>query len=70
MLVTALESCQAAGLVAEGDVRVQAMFAWSGVHGLSTLAVENQLEGKSLPLGPADIADALTDHIYTGLRRG
>ena len=68
LLVTAVEACQAAGVVAEGDARIQALFAWSTVHGLSTLAVEDQLRGKALPADAADLADALTDHVFFGMR--
>jgi hypothetical protein len=70
MLVTAVEDCQSAGLIAEGDARIPALFAWSTVHGLSTLAVENQLEGKALPACSTELADALTDRIILGLRHG
>ncbi len=69
MLVAAVEGCQSAGLVADGNPRTQALFAWSCVHGLSTLAVDDQLRGKALPAGPAELAEALTDHVYFGLHR-
>ena len=69
MLVAAVEACQSAGLLADGDPRTQALFAWSCVHGLSTLAVDDQLREKALPAGPDELAEALTDHIYLGLHR-
>ncbi len=69
MLVTAVEDCQSVGLLADGESRTQALFAWSCVHGLSTLAVDDQLREKALPAGPDELAEAMTDHIYFGLHR-
>ncbi len=68
MLLNAVEACQVAGVVAQGDARRLALFAWSAVHGLSTLAVEDQLQGKGLSAGPAELAETLTDHVYFGMR--
>ncbi len=69
MLVSAVADCQAAGQVAAGDIRTQALFAWSAVHGLSTLAVDDQLQGKELVDSPAELAEIVTNHIYLGMRR-
>lgn len=68
MLVTALKACQRAQLIAKGDILTQALFAWSAVHGLSTLAADYQLEGKGLSAEPAELAEMLTAYVYCGLR--
>ncbi|HET7874509.1 MAG TPA: TetR/AcrR family transcriptional regulator [Methylomirabilota bacterium] len=43
LLVEAIRDCQRAGLVHPGDPDELALAAWSGTHGLSSLAVDGQL---------------------------
>lgn len=66
LLVEAITDCQRAGLVRQGDPEELALAAWSGTHGLSSLAVEGQL----VLLGkrePEALAQAVTSTIFFGL---
>jgi AcrR family transcriptional regulator len=69
LLLDALRAAQEAGEVRAGDTRDLALGAWSMVHGLAALAVDRQLRGKGFSsTRPVELADALTDQLYRGLR--
>jgi AcrR family transcriptional regulator len=69
LLLDAVRTAQEAGEVRAHETRDLALGAWSMVHGLAALAVDRQLQGKGFSATrPVDLADALTDQLYLGLR--
>ena len=68
VLVEAIVACQTAGVVREGDPKELALAAWSVVHGLATLAVDDQLRGKGFTQDPRKLAATLTTHLFAGLK--
>jgi AcrR family transcriptional regulator len=58
VLLDALRACQATEAVHDGDLRELALTAWSTVHGLATLLVEDQLRVTGFAAGEADVAAA------------
>jgi AcrR family transcriptional regulator len=68
-LMTGLvRECQEKGLVAEGEARELGLFAWSAVHGLATLHMNGQIEGKGLGENIMGHAGEVIALIYSGLR--
>jgi AcrR family transcriptional regulator len=68
VLVEAIVACQAAGAIPDGDPKELALAAWSVVHGLAMLAVDDQLRGKGFTQDPRDLATTVTTHLFAGLR--
>jgi AcrR family transcriptional regulator len=66
LLVDAIKDCQRAGLVRPGDPEELALAAWSGTHGLSSLAVDGQL-GLMGKREPDALAQAVMSAIFFGL---
>ena len=66
LLVGAIKDCQRAGLVRPGDPEELALAAWSGTHGLSSLAVDGQL-GLMGKREPDALAQAVMSAIFFGL---
>ena len=70
VLVSIIEACQHAQLMREGEPRVLALAAWSMVHGLSNLLIEEQL--RLIPISSEGLdafASELTGMLVEGLRR-
>jgi len=67
LLTAAIRDCQAKKLVKAGDIRLLSLFAWSTVHGLSTLALDNQLVSTGLDNNVDDYADDLIDLLIGGM---
>ena len=59
--------CQKDGVVRKGDVRRFALAAWSMVHGLATLLVEDQLEAAGYVDREAAIAPGVVRTLFRGL---
>ena len=68
VLVGSMEEAQAAGVVRGGDVLEPSLAAWTMVHGLSTLAVDRHLARKGFDRDPADLARAIAQQLFLGLR--
>jgi AcrR family transcriptional regulator len=68
VLVNAVARAQKDGEIAAGDAIEQSLAAWSIVHGLSTLAVDQHLARKGFVRDPVDLAAAVTMHLFKGLR--
>ena len=54
VLISAVQSCQEAGLVRAGDPLVPALCAWSMVHGLSELIANGQFNALDMPVPPVE----------------
>jgi hypothetical protein len=65
-LVNAIFEAQADGSLGPGDPRQMALAAWSAVHGLAMLAIDNQLPA----LGVDDVTDAVIDSVVRVTRVG
>jgi AcrR family transcriptional regulator len=61
VLVSAIVAAQNAGRVKKGNPLPMAIFAWSGVHGLSSLLIDNQLHFAGFL--PADFERIARDHV-------
>jgi AcrR family transcriptional regulator len=68
VLLEAIVACQAAGVVRKGDPKQLALAAWSVVHGLAMLAVDDQLRGKGFTQDPTQLATTVTNQLFSGLR--
>lgn len=69
LLLEGVRAAQDAGEIREHATRDLALGAWSMVHGLAALAVDEQLRGKGFSATRAvDLADALTDQLFLGMR--
>lgn len=68
VLVEAMRAAQAAGVAREGDVLELSLAAWSMVHGLAALAVDDHLAHKGLSHEPEALARTLGLHLYFGVR--
>jgi AcrR family transcriptional regulator len=68
-LITALERGQAAGEVRPGSVRDQAVVAWSLVHGLTMLLIDQRLSSLGVPTSEAERqAKVAGAALFEGLR--
>jgi AcrR family transcriptional regulator len=67
VLLDTMGMCQREGVVRDGDVRRLALTAWSTVHGLATLLVEDQLEAAGFDAGNS-LATAVVRALFGGLR--
>jgi AcrR family transcriptional regulator len=65
LLVEAITECQRAGLVRPGDPRELALSAWSAVHGLSALLIDEQVQGGEK--GVEALAHTVTGNLFIGL---
>jgi AcrR family transcriptional regulator len=68
VLVGAMSVAQAAGVVRAGDVLELSLAAWSLVHGLGALVVDDHLAHKGLPHDAEALARTLGLHLYFGVR--
>jgi AcrR family transcriptional regulator len=67
-LQSTVAECQAARLVAEGDLRAHTLFSWSAVHGISSLMIAGQLrELDELQITPDLLAEMIVSRVFTGL---
>lgn len=67
LLTAAIKDCQEKKLVRAGDIRLLSLFAWSTVHGLSILALDNQLVSTGLNENLDDYTDDLIDLLINGM---
>jgi AcrR family transcriptional regulator len=67
-LETALQRTQHDKFVCTGDTRILALGAWSCVHGIATLIVDDQLRSKGYNQDPTEIAELVTTVLFQGLR--
>jgi AcrR family transcriptional regulator len=67
LLLVHVRQCQDAGILQNMDDRIAALFAWSAVHGLSTLLIDGYTEEKGFKDGPDSLADDITNLIFAGL---
>ena len=67
LLLTHVRHCQEAGILQNMDDRIAALFAWSAVHGLSTLLIDGYTEEKGFQHEPSALADDITNLIFSGL---
>lgn len=70
LLVGAMRAAREEGTVREVDVVEASLSAWSVVHGLATLAVDDQLRRKGLGQDPRVLAEVVVSHLFEGLRAG
>jgi AcrR family transcriptional regulator len=75
VLLSAIERCQAAGVIGAGDTDLLGLAAWAQVHGLATLLLDGYLGQGAAGAergGDLDAAEALarevTEVLWTGLR--
>lgn len=69
VLLEVIATCQAAGLIAEGDPRRVAGPMWSLVHGIASLAIGGDLDHVGIDERPEDLAARSAGEILRGLRR-
>jgi AcrR family transcriptional regulator len=63
----AVIACQEESVLMPGDPDEHTLFCWSGVHGLASLIVEQQLDQLSVPADLEAQAEIVVDRIFTGL---
>jgi hypothetical protein len=68
LLVGAMRAAREEGSVREVDVVEASLSAWAVVHGLATLAVDDQLRRKGLGADPRVLAEVVVGHLFEGLR--
>lgn len=68
LLVDAIKAAQAEGSVRPGDPVLVSLSAWAIVHGLATLAVDDQLRRKGLSNDPVELAREAVRDLLEGLR--
>ncbi len=68
MLYDGIVRCQQTGFIRPGNPGAIALLAWTAVHGLASLAINGQLEGKGYPTDAAELAELLTMEMFLGLR--
>ncbi len=69
LLKKCMQECRKSSLIRAEDIRNLSLFAWSTVHGLAVLAVDDLLENKGLNDDIAIYADKLTSLLYLGLKK-
>jgi AcrR family transcriptional regulator len=67
VLLDAMRACQKDGVVRKGEVRRLALAAWSMVHGLATLLVEDQLEAAGFVDREAALGPGVVRTLFRGL---
>jgi len=68
-LKTIIEEGQAQGVFREGDIEMLALTAWSGIHGLTLLAIGGNLPDiLSMPVDLREITTNLTTTMLEGLK--
>lgn len=67
LLLAGVADSQKAGFLKKMDSRIAALFAWSTVHGLSTLLTDGHMTGKGFTEDPEFLADSVTGFIFSGL---
>jgi hypothetical protein len=67
VLLDAVVAAQAAGELRPGDPMQHAVFSWSGVHGLSSLLIEDCLAPLGVTDAPDDHARRLVGDLIDGL---
>jgi AcrR family transcriptional regulator len=68
LLVDAVRRGQAAGQFRSGETSDIALAAWSLVHGLATLSIDNHLDAKGFSSSdPVEMMDHLTDFLGRGI---
>ena len=67
LLTAAIRDCQEKKQVRAGDIRLLSLFAWSTVHGLSILALDNQLVSTGLNEKLDDYTEDLIDLLISGM---
>ncbi|MBK8234210.1 MAG: WHG domain-containing protein [Deltaproteobacteria bacterium] len=67
VLVSAIAAAQASGHVRAGDSMELSLTAWSLVHGLATLVVDQHLANKGLPHDADALAASLGRHLLHGI---
>jgi len=63
----AVVACQTEGILMPGTPDEHTLFCWSGVHGLASLIVEQQLGQLTVPSDLESRAQIVVDRIFTGL---
>lgn len=66
MLVDAIMDCQRAGLVRSGEPQDLALAAWSSVHGVAALLVDDQL-ARVVGKPASELAEIITRSLFLGL---
>lgn len=66
-LVSVVEACQQEGSVRQGDARRLALYAWSTVHGISALMIDDQLHTNAFRTPAKELAREITQDLYFGL---
>jgi len=70
-LKTIIEEGQAQGVFKEGDIEMLALTAWSGIHGLTLLAIGGNLPDiLSIPVDLRELTTNLTTTMLEGLKAG
>ena len=70
VLLGAIEECQRAGVIREGDPRTLALAAWATVHGLAWLVVDGQLAVSRVAGDASDVARRTVRVLFKGLGAG
>lgn len=68
LCVTSIVSAQRAGKVAAGDAQIQALVAWSAMHGAAMLWLDGLVRWVGLEAAPEAIARELAGQVFRGLR--
>lgn len=68
LCVSSIMSAQRAGKVAAGDPQVQALVAWSAMHGAAMLWLDGLVKWVGLEAPPEVIARELAGQVFRGLR--
>ncbi len=69
LVVSAIEACQAKGLVREGSATELALPAWAIVHGLAALLVDRSPRIKRTRASADQLARLVTETLMEGLAR-
>lgn len=70
VLESAISEAQADGALAKRDGAVVALAAWSTVHGLAALVVDDQLRDKGYDSTPLELAEKVLEQFGMGLGEG
>lgn len=68
VLVATIEGAHDEGLVREAPIDELALAAWSLVHGIASLALDEHLARKGFRTDPGTLARTASMHLYVGLR--
>ncbi len=67
LLLAHVAGCQESGQLKAIDGRIAALFAWCTVHGLSIIFSDGHAEGKGFSEDWEQLAERLTELVFTGL---